>query len=490
MRLPFLYVVHDDEAFYSVVATRWLNGELPYAASYDIKGPGLFALFAAVQAVLGSSLVVIKGIEIVFTAAGAIGLWQILSRRGLVQAAWWAGGLYPVYSLILLGVSSPAQIVQAALTIWMFAFALDARRFRHFAAAGLLAGLAVTVKQTAAFELVGLAGWLAWRGWKERDVRGPALMLVAAAIPPVVFGFYFFAAGAFREAFDAIIMHALVRSQVNMSSAPEAWYLALWARIAQFPALLKPVLVISAGALLAVLRKTRLASATSSALINVAVIWLLAAGLGALAVKSPEAWYIVPIIPPALILFVCLICYGIAFPARWRATWLTAYAAIAVLHPLWNDRAALFGKDFRGPPDYEASLLTARSLKAYGLVPNGNLLVLSRGHYVYLLTGALPKTRYFNAMHLLCAFPTPDADPLGAALNSQPDFIIMSDPAVAIGCARPERLQRVLTALESDYVPIETVKGRWDSFTIYKSRSPALHRMSESGQSILAGEKP
>lgn len=42
-----MHVIHDDEAFYAVVAQRWLHGELPYVASYDVKAPGVFAVLAA-----------------------------------------------------------------------------------------------------------------------------------------------------------------------------------------------------------------------------------------------------------------------------------------------------------------------------------------------------------------------------------------------------------------------------------------------------------
>jgi len=70
-RLPFAHVIHDDEAFYSTVAARWLRGDLPYVPSFDIKAPGLFALFAAVQTVFGASLVTVKGLELAFTVLGA-----------------------------------------------------------------------------------------------------------------------------------------------------------------------------------------------------------------------------------------------------------------------------------------------------------------------------------------------------------------------------------------------------------------------------------
>jgi len=114
--------------------------------------------------------------------------------------------------------------------------------------------------------------------------------------------------------------------------------------------------------------------------------------------------------------------------------------------------------------------VAARGLVAAGLRPDDNLLVLSRGQYIYLLTGALPEARYFNAMHLLCRFPTPDADPLSVAFATRPKFVVMSDDSLALGCTQDRQLLRIREILATDYVPIQTVTGAWDHFALYRIR--------------------
>ncbi len=468
VRLPFLHVVHDDEAFYSVVASRWLRGEWPYISSFDIKAPGLFALFAAVQAVFGASLGVIKGLEIAFTAAGAWGLYRLVARQVSPRAALCASGLYPVYSLILLGVSSPCQIVQAALTIWAFAFVLDAiatRRARDAALAGLMIGLAITVKQTAAFEALALLTILVW---KMRAWRPIAAFVALAMVPALAFAACFAAAGHLGEAYTAVVTLAGLRSQANMSQAPAAWYLDGLARLGHYPALIKPLLVVTCGAALALLRRKRLNAAFSLPVVDMTLIWYAAAVAGMLVVRSPEAWYAAPLIAPSLILFAVVLCHGIAFSPRARPLWTAAFVALAVVQPLVIAAPSLVGQGYLGPPDWRGNVSAAQGLVSAGLRPDDNLLVLSRGQYVYLLTGALPKARYFNAMHLLCRFPTPDADPLAVAFATRPKFVVMSDDGLALSCAEGGQLLRIRDILAKDYVPLGTVTGAWDRFELYK----------------------
>jgi len=468
VRLPFLHVIHDDEAFYSVVASRWLRGELPYVASFDIKAPGLFALFAAVQAVFGASLGVIKGLEIVFTAAAAWGLYRLLARHASMRAAIWASGLYPVYSLILLGVSSPCQTVQATLTIWAFAFGLDSLSTKGVAQAalsGLMIGLAVTVKQTAAFEAMALFGILVWRlrAWK------PRLAFAVAAIAPVLaFAAYFVVVGHSHEAFAAVVTLAGLRSQTNMSQAPAAWYLDLPVRLGHYPALIKPLLVVTCGAALALLRRKTLKTAFALPVVDLTLIWYVGAVVAMLVVRSPEAWYAVPLIAPSLILFALVLCHGIAFKPRQRPVWTAVFITLAVVHPLAVAAPSLVGQGYLGPPDWRGNQMAAQALTKAGLHPDDNLLVLSRGHYIYLLTGTLPRARYFNAMHLLCRFPTPDADPLAAAFATRPKFVVMSDDSLSLGCTEGSRLLRIRDILAQDYVPIQTVTGTWDHFALYR----------------------
>jgi len=153
-----------------------------------------------------------------------------------------------------------------------------------------------------------------------------------------------------------------------------------------------------------------------------------------------------------------------------RPLWTAAFVALAAVQPLAVAAPSLIGKGYLGPPDWRGNELAAQGLVSAGLRPGDNLLVLSRGQYVYLLTGALPKARYFNAMHLLCRFPTPDDDPLGTAFATRPKFVVMSDDGLALGCAEGRQLLRIRDILAKDYIHLATVTGAWDHFALYRAR--------------------
>lgn len=466
IRLPFLHVIHDDEAFYAVVAQRWLQGDLPYVASYDVKAPGVFAVLAAVQALFGAHLLVIKAVEIAFTAWGALALYRLLRPDAGQTCALISAGFYPLYSLLMLGVASPSLLIEAAFTLEAFALALKADRAQgrqhlvFMALSGLMMGCAVMTKQTAAFTALGLFGWLVWR----RREPAPLILFCAAGLAPALgFALYFLAFRHLHDAFDAVVVNALDRSQTNMS-APSS--LGALRRVAQFPAFFKPILAISAGTLLALLRLPRLKAAVGAALTALLVLWSLSAALSILICRSPEIWYGFVLIPPFLALAAIVLCHGVAFRATQRAAWLGAYLSVAAAQPFLMPHAVTTP----GPADYPGSVQAAQVLRAAGLKPGDNLLAAGRGHYAYLMTGALPKARYFNAMHLMCAFPTPDADPLTAAFATHPDFVLASDPRIYISCQLPARAAELRTELAAHYVAVGHARGDWDSFTIYRRR--------------------
>ncbi|HEY5081851.1 MAG TPA: hypothetical protein VII91_08035 [Bauldia sp.] len=74
VRLPFYTQTDKDEFFFSAIAAEWLKGGLPYVATFDIKPPGVFFIFAVAQSLFGASQATIKGMEIVAVTLGAYGL--------------------------------------------------------------------------------------------------------------------------------------------------------------------------------------------------------------------------------------------------------------------------------------------------------------------------------------------------------------------------------------------------------------------------------
>ena len=53
VRLPLIRHSGADDAFYTEVALLWRQGVLPYVGAFDIKPPGVFAVLALTQSILG-----------------------------------------------------------------------------------------------------------------------------------------------------------------------------------------------------------------------------------------------------------------------------------------------------------------------------------------------------------------------------------------------------------------------------------------------------
>jgi hypothetical protein len=493
VRLPFAHIINDDEAFFSVVADRWRLGEWPYVSSYDVKPPGLFAIFALVQAVFGSSLMVIKGLEIAFTALCAFCLYIMLARQGFRTAGLWAAGLMPVYSLTLMGVGGACQIIQLGLTAAAFAAMLEVGRETHrdkeliyAALSGLLIGSAIMVKQTAAFEALGLSVWLTWQAYCSPRARFFERLThliafgIAAALPTLGFAAMFYSAGHFSEAFLAVVLAALDRGRLDMSSVDTSSKLDILRRIAEMTATFKPLLVIFAGTVLALLRYTELNKAVRSQLLDLTLIWLISAVAGILSITSIDVWYSFPVVAPFLILFSLVLSHGIGFSQAQRLKAFSLIGVLALMLPLVVEWKKLTISDLGGAPDYLMNEKVAISLKAYGLKPGGNILALSRGHYIYMMTRALPKARYFNAMHLLCRFPTPDERPLQVALSTQPQFMLGSTPDVVMGCQTKASTETINTYLAEHYDLKAVIRGKWDGIMIYKLKTGSVsHKTSK-----------
>jgi 4-amino-4-deoxy-L-arabinose transferase-like glycosyltransferase len=487
VRLPFAHIINDDEAFFSVVADRWRLGEWPYVASYDVKPPGLFAIFALVQAVFGSSLMVIKGIEIAFTGLCAFSLYIMLARQGFRAAGLWAGGLMPVYSLTLTGTSLAASLIQLGLTAAAFAAMLEVgrednknRAWMTAALSGVLIGSAIMVKQTAAFEALGLAAWITWQAWRGKRLWPALAFYTAAALPTLGFAALFFSAGYFSEAFQAVVVAALDRGKINMSSVETSSKLYILQRMAEMTATFKPLLVIFGGSILALLRFPGLRNALKSPLLDLTLIWLFCALAGILSITSISVSYSFPVVAPFLVLFAIVVCHGIQFPEPNRRKALSLIAVLALAIPLVADWKKLTISDLNGAQDFDMNAKAAQSLIDLGVVPKDHILVLSRGHFIYLMTSTLPKARYFNAMHLFCAFPTPSENPLQEALSTQPQYMLMSTTDAVMSCQTRESTEFALAYLQAHYDLKDVIRGKWDGIMIYKLKTVSVsHKTSK-----------
>lgn len=218
--------IHIDEAFYFHVGLQMHEGAVPYVDIWDRKPIGLFLLYWAFAGVSKTVL----SYQIAAWIAAGYTAWiisRIVGTFGPRSAGLLAAACYLALLAPLNGQGGQSPVFYNALiasAVWLI-FAEQNRRevfrpgWRSVLAIGL-AGIALTIKQTTAFEgaFLGLSIlWLTARsGARVREVAlaGAGLLLIGA-IPFIAFGAWYWLAGHWDAFWLAMVQSNLNRSVVN-----------------------------------------------------------------------------------------------------------------------------------------------------------------------------------------------------------------------------------------------------------------------------------
>ena len=234
-----------DEGEYAYVAQLILQGEVPYRAAHNMKLPGVYYAYAAILGLFGETDVAVH-LGLLVVNLLAIALLYALGRS-LVDAA--AGlGAAAAYATLSLGAAVAGLAANAEHFVVVPAIA-SALALAHatgraggarpgaVAAAGLLAGLAVVMKQHgAAFVAGGLAivladGLARGRGaWRATAAAG-AVFAVAAALPYALTALGLWTAGAFEPFWFWTVTYAREYAGMIPRATSARWLAAAVARI-------------------------------------------------------------------------------------------------------------------------------------------------------------------------------------------------------------------------------------------------------------------
>jgi 4-amino-4-deoxy-L-arabinose transferase-like glycosyltransferase len=443
VRLPFLFNSGLDEAFYLVVGRQWLEGMPPYAHSFDVKPPLLFALMAGAEAAFGPSLLAAKALAMASVAATACALLlfgrRFLSERAGVSAAL----LYIVSSLSLGGTFSPAELMMAPFTAFgllLGASAVFAQRWPSvwcLFAAGLCLGAGASVKQTAIFEAAPLAAFLFFtRPWTD-GLKAAVLFAAGCLVVPLGFALYFLAEGHFGAFFADVVVAASERARVppvHLRQTVSGLLIGLM--------LLLPIIILAAAAYVFP-REPK-----SSALPFLAA-WTAAALAGVLAARAVLVIYFLPLLPPLCLTAAAFLDHcGHRSQGRLRPFMAAAAISAAAAYSAFFT-APLF---FSGRDNLASANKAAAVMQKAGLSGHDRILVADRDLIVYLAAGANPPAEVFHPLHLLCGFPLPGAaNALADSLKSRPAFIVAADPLYKRPCELPESREILDSALVRDY---------------------------------------
>jgi len=337
--------VEADDQFYALVGQRMHDGLLPYVDMWDRKPLGLFAIYYLIAGISRSAVAyqitatlfaaatawVVYAITAGMMATGGADPAQAAPRRGAVLAGLayllllgpfaGAGGQAPVFYNLF--------VALAAWLVWRAGPVLA----RGGVPAGVwgamaLAGLAISVKETALFEAGFLGLWVLWC-LQRGGMRGGALVahavgfaLVGAA-PLLATALPYLITHHWPEYWQAMVTSNLIKSQVLKNYRYSTTF------ILGSALRMVPLLPLALAGLMLGWRAMR-----GSAPLVFLVGWLVAAVLGYLSLWNFAPHYLLPLLVPLCV------AAGLVFARAEGGT--LAFAATACAALFWynpTDRA-------------------------------------------------------------------------------------------------------------------------------------------------------
>lgn len=183
----FPLAIDFDETTYAVIADHWIRGAQLYIDVIDIKQPGIYAIFAAIQLLFGKSVLAIRLIAALTIAVSAFLIYKTKLKLGFESTSSFGSAvLYVLMFNFYFGFSANTEIFFLACSVaGLFVFA-HSRHAGHYAFSGLIFGLGFIVKQHALFDFaaVGLFFFLdSIRTGFRQKLLGMTVMLLSFFIP-------------------------------------------------------------------------------------------------------------------------------------------------------------------------------------------------------------------------------------------------------------------------------------------------------------------
>jgi hypothetical protein len=226
------FPLERDEGEYAYMGQLMLQGVPPYQGAYNMKFPGTYAAYALIMAIFGQTVAGIH-IGVLLANAGAIVLVFLITRRlwdplaGLMAAATYALLSMSQASLGMAGHATHFVVLPMLAGVLLMLKATDSGRAWQYFMVGVLMGLAVLMKQPAAF-FVAMAGlYILWvhlrqcpRQWTKTGLSLGTFAL-GVALPLAVTGLILWRAGVFGKFWYWTIVYAQTyTSQITLTYAP------------------------------------------------------------------------------------------------------------------------------------------------------------------------------------------------------------------------------------------------------------------------------
>jgi hypothetical protein len=206
MQIP----LERDEGEYAYIGQLMLQGIPPYLLAYNMKLPGIYAIYTLIMAIFGQTITGIHLGLLFFNTAAIVLLFLLVRRLFDDITSVIAAFVYAMLSLspTVFGTSAHATqfIVPFMLASTLLLIkALDSDKYWMVFASGLLYGLTFIIKQHAIFYIFFAVfyfiayGLLKIHTERKRLVLGASILLAASVIPFLISCIMLYTAGVFSQ---------------------------------------------------------------------------------------------------------------------------------------------------------------------------------------------------------------------------------------------------------------------------------------------------
>jgi 4-amino-4-deoxy-L-arabinose transferase-like glycosyltransferase len=415
-----------NAATYVYVGKTILAGGMPYRDAYDVKGPGIYYLFALALFPFGASLVGIQLLDATWQALTALVLYRVGVRIYRSEAAGiLAGLLYVIYQLAFVtrgGTAEPDRLVALPIGLGVLCL-LDARaddRYRSWILAGVTMSAAALLKLPAAlFGIVMLGIATAARPVRVDRIVARVAALAAGFLAPILACvLWFHLRGALGDLVDAQFELA-----PRYLRAFSAWRSPACLRMEFVRAFHLPLYALGGLGIVYALLRRRQALQWPEWLV---VAWLLVAAASLLLHGLFFPYHFVPLAAPLALL-------GGRAIAGWReqSTGLRAVAVLAgalfLALPVVKVPRVLVS----GPRDEGASNDVWRTLAASlraRMTAGDTVFLWANAPQFYLDMGRPSPSRFFHSIYLSSEWLESDTHPqfLADLAAQPPRFFVVS----------------------------------------------------------------
>lgn len=218
--------LETDEANYAYIGSRLMAGDRLYVDVWDHQPPGAFALFGLVGAVFGNTDTTYRVLATIASATTCILIFLTLLNACSFQSAMVGAGLFALTSADpgTAGDGCNREIFMNMLCMGAFTllFWHEKLRTMQILLAGLLLGIASTLKTVIAAPWLLLTLWTCWQSWKidhswRQWVKTAVLMSIGPTLVWMTIFGYFALTDRWTQFVDAVFLFNLGYADVDTS---------------------------------------------------------------------------------------------------------------------------------------------------------------------------------------------------------------------------------------------------------------------------------